>query len=277
MKIVYECGINCNGDVDIAKRMIDIAAKYGCDYVKFQKRNIDLVYTKEELAKPRESKWGTTTRDQKLGLEFTEDEYDDINLYCYEKGIQWFASPWDPMSVSFLMKYNPPYMKIPSALITNFELLATVKSTNVPVIISTGMSTKFDVDECVEFLGDHLHYILACCSTYPSRDDEMNMNFIKTLKYEYGDQYKIGFSNHNPGTFFCTVAPIFGAEMVEFHGTLDRASSGSDQAASIEESGVRTITSHIKYLQEGLGTGEWCVRESEIPIREKLRFNTYRR
>jgi len=275
VKIVAEIGINHHGSVEMAKKMIDVASKYGCHYVKFQKREVPLVYTKEELEKPRESKWGKTTREQKMGLELGRVEYDEIDSYCKSKNIQWYASPWDPLSVDFLMKYNPPYMKIPSALITNFELLAAVKISGIPTIISTGMSTKDEVDDCLNFMGNQVEYVLACCSTYPTSDEEMNLRFIQTLIKEYGHKYKIGFSNHNPGTYYCTVAPALGAQMVEFHITLNRASEGSDQAASIEETGVRIITSHIRDLEIAMGTGEWWVRDSEIPIKKKLRFNTY--
>jgi len=276
VKIIAEIGINHNGSLELAKKMIYMASKYNCDYVKFQKREISLVYTKEELDKPRESKWGTTTRDQKMGLEFGRAEYDEIDSYCKLLNMKWYASPWDPISVDFLMKYNPPYMKIPSALITNFELLEAVKNTGKPTIISTGMSTKDEVDACLNFMGDQVEYILACCSTYPTKDEEMNLKFIQTLIKEYGHKYKIGFSNHNPGTYYCTVAPALGAQMIEFHITLDRTFEGSDQAASIEEAGVRIITSHIRCLEVAMGTGEWWVRDSEIPIKNKLRFNTYK-
>ena len=153
-----------------------------------------------------------------------------------------------------------------------------VKATNVPVIISTGMSTKEEVDKCVNYLGRNLNCIMACCSTYPSADEEMNMDFIKTLWFEYSSKYRIGFSNHSPSTYFLTIAPLLGAEVVEYHMTHDRADkNSSDNAASIEESGSRIISSHIRSLEVAMGDGKWCIRPSEIPIMKKLRFNSYKR
>jgi len=276
--IIGEVGINHAGDIDIAKRIIDTAVKYGHDYIKFQRRTIDLVYTKEELDKPRESKFGTTTREQKNGIELTQDQYREIDTYCKSKNIKWFASCWDPITVKEMMEFNPPFFKIPSALITNFELLEEVLATDVPIIISTGMSTAEEVAECVKYIGKNLNCIMACCSTYPSADNEMNMDFIKTLKFEYGSKYKIGFSNHSPSTYFLTIAPLLGAEVVEYHMTHDRSDkNSSDNAASIEESGSRIIASHIKSLEVAMGTGYWGVRPSEVPIMKKLRFNSYKR
>lgn len=277
VKLVLEVGINHNGDIDLAKKIIDAAVMYDYDFVKFQKRHIPIVYLPEELDKPRESQWGTTTRDQKMGLEFGESEYDEIDAYCKIKGIRWFASPWDPVSVNFLKKYNMPYIKVPSALITNFELLAAVKNSGIPVIISTGMSEEYEVDDCVEFLGDDLSCIMACCSTYPSTDEDMNLTHIKVLKAKYGDKYDIGFSNHHPGTFYCTVAPALGATWVEMHGTAGRHLAGSDQSSSIEFGGMRIISDHIRSLEKAMGSGSWGCRASEVPVKAKLRFNTYRR
>lgn len=274
VKIVYEAGINHGGNLKTARELC-IVAKNFANYIKFQKRDINLVYTKEELDKPRVSPWGSTTREQKMGLEFGENEYNEIDEYCKKIELKWFASPWDPISVDFLAKYNPEYIKIPSALITNFELLESVKKTNVPVIISTGMSTKNEVDSCVNYLNKQLEYILACTSTYPTKDFEMNMSFIKTLKETY-PKYKIGFSNHSPGTYWCTVAPAFGAEMVEYHGCLDRSGYGSDMAASIEPTGSRIIYNHIRAFEEGIGDGEWHVYESEKPLINKLRIKVYK-
>lgn len=276
--LVAEAGINHSGNIDIAKHLVDIASRYDNDYIKFQRRTVDLVYTKEELDKPRESLFGTTTREQKYGIELSQDQYREIDQHCFMKGIKWFASPWDPVSVQNMLEFKPLYMKIPSALIVNFELLEAVKDTNIPIIISTGMSTKQEVDNCLNYLGNQVEYILACCSTYPTKDEEMNMNFIKTLKYEYGDHYRIGFSNHSPSPYFCTIAPLLGAEMIEYHITHDRADkNSSDNAASIEEAGVRMISNHVRSLEVAMGDGQWGVRASEEPIKKKLRFTTYNR
>jgi len=270
--LVGEVGINHNGDMDIVKKLINVANLANLDYVKFQKRTVEKVYTKEELDKYRESPWGFSNREQKMGLELNQKQYDQIDAYCRANSIGWFASPWDTESVLFLKQYEPPYIKIPSALITNSELLNTIKyHTNTPVIISTGMSTKAEVDKCLEVLGNRVEYILACTSTYPTKDSEMNMKFISTLKNEYSPKYKIGFSNHSPGIFWASVAPAFGAEMIEFHITLDRSMYGSDQAASIEPAGVTKLASYCKSWQEGMGTGEWIVYPSEEEIKKKLR------
>ena len=269
-KLVAELGINHNGNLLIAKRLIDIAKFAGCHYVKFQKRTVDLVYTKEELDKERESPFGTTTREQKYGIEFDKDGYDFIDEYCRQLGIGWFASPWDIESVEFLKQYNLPYIKIPSALITNKELVEACGDFGAPVIISTGMSTKEEVEACRDWLGDSLEYILACTSTYPTADCEMNLLGISTLKEDFPD-HKIGFSNHSPGIQYLIIAAAFGAEMLEFHVTMDRASYGSDQAASIEPQGVFSIVKHVSNTEKAIGDGKWTVFDSEEKIKEKLR------
>ena len=270
--VVAEIGINHNGNIDVVKKLIDVAEIAGLDYVKFQKRDIESVYTKEFLDSPRESPWGVTQRDQKMGIEFTEEDYVHINNYVEGcKSVKgWFASPWDTKSVYFLEKFNCPYIKVASACITDFVLLETIKKTSCPVVISMGMSTKKEVDACIDYLGNQIEYILACKSTYPTVDEDMNLNFIKTLKKEY-PKYKIGFSNHSAGIQMCLAAAVLGAEMIEFHVTLDRAMYGSDQSASIETTGVLKIGEHIRSLEKALGTGEWIISPGEKKIREKLR------
>lgn len=271
MKIILvgEIGINHNGDMTNAKKLIDVAQLAGLDYVKFQKRDIDSVYAKEYLDSPRESPWGTTQREQKEGLEFNYVEYKEINDYS-SKLTGWFASPWDVKSVDFLDHFDSKFIKVASAMITDFELLESIKSKSKSVIISTGMSTKQEVDACVDFLGDQVEYILACTSTYPTKNEDMNLNFIKTLKKEY-PKHRIGFSNHNAGIQFCLFSAVLGAEMIEFHVTLDRAMYGSDQSASIETSGVLKIGSHIRAIEAGMGDGNWTVTPEEEKIKEKLR------
>ena len=270
VQLTAEVGINHNGDINIAKKLIDVASVFGVDFVKFQKRTIDLVYTKEELDKPRESPWGTTTREQKNGLEFGKNQYDEIDEYCRGRKIRWYASPWDQLSVKFLMQYDTPYIKVASAKITDFELLSMIKQTNKPLIISTGMSTKEEVDKCLHFLGSQVEYILACNSQYPTPDHEMNLSFISTLKKEY-PKYKIGFSNHHAGVFFCCAAVAFGAEMLEFHITLNRASYGTDQAASIEPAGIMRIVDYTRGLETAIGDSQWHVFPGEEVIKKKLR------
>jgi len=268
--IVAECGINHNGDINLAKKLIDVACLAGCDAVKFQKRTIEIVYTPEQLDVPRESPWGTTNREQKNGLEFDRKDYKEIDRYCQIKGIQWFASPWDIRSVNFLNYFSGQYIKIASASLTDRKLLDRAANTGKDLILSTGMSAKKELDDALEIVGSRAKYILACTSTYPTVPEEMNLNFIKTLKEQY-PQYKIGFSNHSPGIMFMVAAAALGAEMIEFHITLDRAMYGSDQAASIETNGVMAICKHIKNIEKGMGSGDWTVFDSEEKVKKSLR------
>ena len=269
---IAEIGINHNGSLITAQKLMDAASFAGCDGVKFQKRTIDSVYSKEELDKKRESPWGNTNRQQKEGLEFGITEYHSIDKYASAKNLIWFGSPWDCESVDFLAEFYPPFIKIASALITNMELLETVKLTNIPIIISTGMSTKEEVCKVVDYLGSSLVYILACTSTYPTKVEEVNLSFIITLKKEF-PKHKIGFSNHSPGIIFMDAAAVLGIEMIEFHITLDRTMYGSDQASSIEPFGTLRVVRNIKAIQQGIGTGEWTVFPSEETIKQKLRKN----
>ncbi len=282
IKIVAEIGINHNGNIRTALDMIDIAVDAGCDYVKFQKRNVELVYKQEYLDKYRESPWGITNREQKNGLEFGLDDYTMIDDYCHDVGIGWFASPWDFESVKFLTKYRMPYIKVASPCMTNVKLLKTIRDTGIPVILSTGMITEEEFCEAVKvFWEDQVRYILVCTSTYPTPVDEMNLSFIQTLKNDYthfmGEHCpyaKVGFSNHSSSTTFCIVAAALGAEMIEFHITLDRSRYGSDQAASIEKGGVMRIVENIRDVEKAMGNksyaGKWHVFESEKKVREKF-------
>lgn len=270
IKVVCDIGINANGDLLTAFKLIDVAKKSGVDFVKFQKRNIDLVFTEEELNKPKDSPWGTTYREYKEKLEFGKIQYGDINCYCNTNDIPWFASPWDQESVKFLTHYNMPYIKVASASMADFEMLEEIKNTNIPVIISTGMCTKEEVDKVIDYLGNQIEYVLACTSTYPTPSEEINLNFISTLKREY-PQYRIGFSNHSSGITFMISAVALGAEMIEFHITLDRSMYGSDQASSIEPPGVGKIVKAIENIETGMGNGDWTVFPGEVPIKKKLR------
>jgi N-acetylneuraminate synthase len=272
VKIVYEVGINANGSLPLAFQMIDIAKASGCEYVKFQKRHIPTVYTREELDMPVESPWGTTAEHQKKGREFETNDYRQISEYCKRQEMKWFASAWDVKSASLMGNgYDTCFQKIPSALITNRPLLEVTRSINKPVIISTGMSTQAEIKACVDFLGDQIEYILHCTSTYPSKPEEQNLNMIKTLKMEYGGKYKIGFSNHSPGLIFMVAAVALGAEMLEYHGTKDRSMYGTDQAASIEPEGSFKLGKYVKAIDAAMGDGIKQVYESEIPIIAKLR------
>ncbi len=270
--IVAEIGINHNGDMDLAKKMIDVANLAELDYVKFQKRDINSVYTKEFLDSSRESPWGTTQGEQKRGIEFGTLDYTKINSYVKKKDHLkgWFASPWDVKSVAFLNQFDVPYIKVASASITDYELLTAIKESDIPVIISVGMSTKIEVDSCLNLLGNQVEYILACKSTYPTKNEDVNLRFINTLRLEY-PRYRIGFSNHSSGIQMCLAASVLGAEMIEFHTTLDRSMYGSDQSASIETTGVLKIGKHIRSLEQAMGTGNWTITPEEEKIREKLR------
>ena len=269
--IVAEIGINHNGDVNIAKKMIDMAVFAGCDAVKFQKRTIELVYTPEELAKPRENPFGPTNGDLKRGLEFGEKEYEEIDRYCKERGIMWFASPWDVKSVDFLEKFDVPCYKIASACLTDDDLLKHIKSTGKPIIMSTGMSTEEEIEHAVEILGEDNLVILHCTSTYPSKLEELNMKVIPWLKEKFN--CSVGYSGHETGAIEPVMAAMLGACVVEKHITLDRAMWGSDHAASLEPNGLNIMTRHIRDIPFCLGDGQKRVFESEIPILQKLRKN----
>lgn len=271
-EIVGEIGINHNGDIAEARKLISVAKMGGCHYVKFQKRDIDLVYTKEELDAPRESPWGTTNREQKEGLEFDRYQYNLIDDFCKDTGIVWFASVWDVNSFELMESYDYcPFIKIPSALITNRELLEAVRTTSKEIIISTGMSNIDIVDEAIDILGkDKIYCIMHCTSTYPAASEELNLNCIRTYKTKY-PWTKIGFSNHSQGLIFMPIAIALGAEMIEFHITLNRASYGSDQAASIEPEGIRHLNKWARSIPGAMGDGVKRIYKSEEPIIRKLR------
>jgi len=267
--IVAEIGINHNGDVNIAKKLIDVAAFAGCDAVKFQKRTIDVVYTAEELAKPRENPFGATNGDLKRGLEFGLKEYKEIDRYCKTKKIMWFASCWDEASVDFIDKFNVPCYKIASASLTDDELLKYTRAKGKPIILSCGMSTMKQVDHAIKVLGKKDLIILHTCSTYPSDYKELNLNVIPALRNRY--KVPIGYSGHETGIPSSSAAVALGACVVERHITLDRSMWGSDQAASLGPNGVIKLTRDIRLVEMSLGDGVKQVYESEKPIIIKLR------
>ena len=267
--IIAEIGINHNGSVNLAKKMIDIAVTTGCDAVKFQKRTIDIVYSKEELAKERNSVFGKTNGDLKRGLEFGFDEYKQINDYCKEKGILWFASCWDEDSVDFIDQFNVPCYKIASASLTDDNLLKYTRSKGKPILLSTGMSTLEEIDHAVEVLGTDDLVIYHCTSTYPSNADEMNLRVIETFKEKY--DCPIGYSGHERGVTPSVLAVALGANSVERHITVDRTNWGSDQAASLEIAGLSHLVRDIRQVPELLGDGKKIVYPRELPIIEKLR------
>src|SRR3989339_442418 len=262
--IVAEIGINHNGDMGIAKKLIDSAVFAGCDAVKFQKRTVDVVYTQEELAKPRESSFGNTNGDLKRGLEFGEKEFDEINRYCHEKRILWFASCWDERSVDFIEQYNPPCYKIASPCLTDDALLSHHLVTGKPIIMSTGMSTIAQIDHALDVLGKARVILLHCTSTYPSTPDELNLMVIKQLASRY--RHPIGYSGHEVGLYTTLAAVVLGACMIERHITLDRSMWGSDQAASVEPFGIYRLVKDIRFVERAMGDGIKQIYDNELPI-----------
>ena len=267
--VVGEVGINHNGDLEVAKRLIGAAAASGCDAVKFQKRTIEVVYTPEELAQPRESLFGTTNGDLKRGLEFGRSEYAEIDRLCRSLGIIWFASCWDEASVDFIEAFSPPCYKIASACLTNDDLLRYHRKKNRPIILSTGMSSLQQIDHALEVLGRNDLVLLHCTSTYPSRIEELNLNVIPRLIERYA--VPVGYSGHEVGLYTTLAAVVLGACVVERHITLDRAMWGSDQAASVEPQGMTRLVRDIRAVETAMGDGVKRVYESEVPVMRKLR------
>jgi len=273
--IIAEIGINHNGDLKIAKDLIKVAKEAGCDAVKFQKRTIDLVYTKELLDSPRESPWGTTQRAQKEGLEFGYDEYKEIDRYCNELGIEWFASAWDLESQKFLRQFNCKYNKVASAMLTYEPLLKEIASEKKHTFVSTGMSDVKIIDRAVQIFKDTAcpFELMHCISTYPMEDEDANLNCIKTLRDRYG--CNVGYSGHEVGLAVSYAAAALGITSLERHITLDRSMYGSDQAASVEPAGLRMLVGAIRKIEKAMGDGIICVSEKEIPISKKLRAHIH--
>ena len=269
MYIIAEIGINHNGSMRHAENLIEQAYEAKCNAVKFQKRDIESVYTQEELERYRESPWGTTNREQKEGLEFSIEEYQQLYSYTKKLGMDFIVSCWDKKSIKLIEdNLNVDYHKVASPLVTDEEFLKCLVDTGKPIILSTGMSTEAQVDKAVDILSDNLEYILACTSTYPTVVEELNLRYIQTLKEQY-PQYKIGFSNHYSGFESSFGATALGAECIEFHITNDRTAYGSDQSASIENSSV--LVDGIFAMEKMLGDGIKKVYDSELPIMQKLR------
>lgn len=267
--IVAEIGINHNGDLSIAKKLIDIAHECGCDAVKFQKRTVDIVYTAQELAAPRENPFGKTNGDLKRGLEFGQSEYEVINSYCKKKKIMWFASCWDKKSVDFIEQFNPPCYKIASACLTDDNLLRYTRKKGKPILLSTGMSTLDQIDHAVEVLGQEELMIYHCTSTYPSKNEELNLKVIEAIKARY--KVPVGYSGHEVGVIPSVMAICAGACSVERHITLDRAMWGSDQAASMEPQGLQRLVRDIRLWPVIYGDGKKILYDSEKSIIAKLR------
>jgi N-acetylneuraminate synthase len=267
--VIAEVGINHNGSLETAFRLIDAAVAAGCDAVKFQKRTVEVVYTAAELDKPRESPFGTTNRDLKMGLEFDSGAYGEIGRYCLKCGIPWFASCWDEASVDFMAKYNPPCFKISSPCLTDDALLRHHRQFGKPILLSTGMSTMDEIRHAFEVLGREDLILMHCTSTYPSQAAELNLNAMDTLRREFA--VPVGYSGHEVGLQTTLAAAALGACVVERHITLDRAMWGSDQAASVEPHGMAHLVRDIRVMEEAMGDGVKRVHESELEVRAKLR------
>ena len=269
--IISEIGINHNGDLDICKKLIDVAKNSGCDAIKLQKRDIETVYDKEFLDSYRDSPWGKTQRDQKMGLEFSYEEYKEIDSYCKLKKIDWFASAWDLKSQEFLSKFDLKYNKIASAMITHLSLLEKVSKEGKHTFISTGMSTYEDIDRAVNIFRENncSFELMHTVSTYPMSDEDANLNMIDTLKEKY--KCNVGYSGHEVGLAISQAASAKGISSLERHITLDRAMYGSDQPASIEPQGISKLVSAVRCIEKALGNGKKTILEDEIPIAKKLR------
>ncbi len=269
--LIAEIGINHNGDIGTCKKLIDLASDAGCDAVKFQKRDIETVYTKQFLDSARESPWGSTQRDQKRGLEFDKAEYDEIDVYCQKKHIKWFASAWDLNSQEFLRNYNLQYNKIASAMIVYEDLLQMVAEERKHTFISTGMSTYNDIDKAVNIFqrASCPFELMHTVSTYPMNDEDANLEVIETLRQRY--KCDVGYSGHETGLAISYAAAALKASSIERHITMDRAMYGSDQPASLEPVGLRQLVGGIRKIEQAMGDGVKRVIDAEIPIAKKLR------
>ncbi len=269
--LIAEIGINHNGDIEIAKKLIDNAIITGFDSVKFQKRSIDKVYTKEDLDSPRESPWGKTQREQKDGLEFSFDEYKEIDDYCKKKNFNWFASAWDLESQEFLKQFDLSYNKIASAMIIDEDLLNIVAEEKKRTFISTGMSTLEQIDKAVQIFKNHQcdFDLMHTVSTYPMAEKDANLNVIKTLQERYN--CNVGYSGHEAGILISHAAACMGISCLERHITLDRTMYGSDQAASIEINGMRALCEGVRKIENAMGDGVKRIIDDEVLIAKKLR------
>tara|TARA_R110000822_G_scaffold79121_5_gene189464 strand:- start:4224 stop:5054 length:831 start_codon:yes stop_codon:yes gene_type:complete len=267
--VIAEIGINHNGDVNLAKELILQSKNSGCDAVKFQKRDVEVVYSSEELDTPRESPFGTTTREQKHGIELSIDEFKELESYSKELGLDFIVSCWDLNSLEQIEEHcDVKFHKVASALATDKTFLERLRDTNVPIILSTGMCTEEEIKKAVDILGENLVFLLACTSTYPTKPEEVNLRHITTLKEKY-PELKIGFSNHHNGHDACISSIVLGSECVEFHITQNRTMYGSDQVASIQDSDE--LVSGIRKMELMVGDGVKKVYDTEKPIADKLR------
>lgn len=268
--IIAEIGINHNGDIEIAKQLMDVAVETGCDAVKFQKRTPEICVPEEQKSIPRETPWGSMTYfEYKKRIEFEQKEFEQIDSYAKKIGIDWFASPWDVPSVDFLESFNVPCQKIASACLTDSELLTAINKTKTTTILSTGMSSMQEIDKAVSLLNDVPLAIAQATSTYPAEASELNLRAIQTFAEKY--QVPVGYSGHERGLQVTIAAVALGATFIERHITLDRSMWGTDHSASLEPEGLKKLVRDIRIIELALGDGKKKVYDSEIPIRAKLR------
>ena len=267
--IIAEIGINHNGDIEIAKKLIDASVEAGAQAVKFQKRTVEVVYSTDELLKPRDSIFGKTNGDLKRGLEFGKKEYDIIDKYCKEKNILWTASCWDQDSLKFIMNYEPKFLKIASASLTDSSLLIEHKNKNLPIILSTGMSTMEQIEKAINILERKNLILLHCTSSYPCKIEELNLKTINTLIEKFS--LLVGYSGHEVGLATTVSAVALGSCVIERHITLDRSMWGSDQSASVEPIGFKKLVNNIRATEMALGDGIKIVYQTEKDIIKKLR------
>ena len=270
--VISEIGINHNGSLDIAKKLIDIAATAGCDAVKFQKRSVEKLYPKKTLDQPRESPWGTTQREQKMGLEFSLKDYAIIDKYCKKKNIPWFASCWDIESQKQMRKFKTKYNKVASAMLIHEELLNTIAEEKKYTFISTGMSTMKQIENAVKIFKKFKcpFELMHSHSAYPMKIDEANLKLVQTLKNKF--KCKVGYSGHETGSYLvCITASLLGATSIERHITLDRTMYGSDQSASLEPEGLFRMVRDLRTIDKIQGDGKKRIWDSEIPAMKKLR------
>jgi sialic acid synthase SpsE len=268
--IIAEIGINHNGDIAIAKQLMDVAVETGCDAVKFQKRTPEICVPEEQKSIPRETPWGSMTYfEYKKRIEFEQPEFEQIDAYAKKIGIDWFASPWDVPSVDFLEGFNVPCQKIASACLTDSELLTAINKTKTTTILSTGMSSIEEIDKAVSLLDNVPLAIAQATSTYPAEASELNLRALQTFAEKY--KVPVGYSGHERGLQVTIAAVALGATFIERHITLDRSMWGTDHSASLEPEGLKKLVRDIRIIELALGDGKKKVYDSEIPIRAKLR------
>ena len=270
--ITAEIGINHNGDLNIVKKLIDMAVYSGCNAVKFQKRTVEKVYSKSLLDSPRESPWGTTTREQKMGLELSASDFTLIDKYCKKKKIDWYVSCWDIQSQKDMRRFKTKFNKVASAMLTHKKLLEVISKERKHTFISTGMSTMSQIADAVKIFRKNKcpFELMNSHSSYPMNEDEANLKVIETLRKKF--KCDVGYSGHESSSYVvCLTAATLGATSIERHITLDRGMYGSDQAASLEEAGLKRMVRDVRSVEKILGDGKKRIWDSEIPVRKKLR------